>query len=243
MRANIAIINASTVVDDATIASWLPALQTQLDRDYAAHWTWGGSPAALQFVPKGAKPPAFAWWLAILDDSDVAGALGYHDLTPSGQPLGKVFAATDLHDGLSISVTLDHELLEMLADADIATCVQHGDILYAREICDPCERDEQGYEIDGVKLSDFVLPSWFDTTVSGPTPDGPFDFRGLITQPRAILPGGYMLTMDLRGSTGWQQTTRSDERLAYRQLARVGSRRERRARGRARWMRSRVETC
>jgi len=49
----------------------------------------------------------------ILDDSDQAGALGYHDLTSDGLPIGKVFAASDLKAGTSWTVTASHELLEM----------------------------------------------------------------------------------------------------------------------------------
>ena len=59
------------------------------------------------------------------DNPDQAGALGYHEITSQGTPLGKVFAKLDLQSGASWTVTLSHELLEMLADPWINWCA-HG---------------------------------------------------------------------------------------------------------------------
>ena len=74
---------------------------------------WGVD-ADLVFVPLGEKPPKGDWWVVILDDSDEGGALGYHDVTDEGLPLGKVFAGTDILYGISWTVTASHEILEML---------------------------------------------------------------------------------------------------------------------------------
>ena len=38
--------------------------------------------------------------MLVLDTSDQAGALGYHDVTPQGLPLGKVFAKTGTLPGV-----------------------------------------------------------------------------------------------------------------------------------------------
>ena len=84
----ISIINASTVLTDAQVSKVVPALQTQVHRDFYPAW---GIDADLTFVPKGSKPVKGTWQLVILDNSDQAGALGYHDLTKDGLPLGKVF--------------------------------------------------------------------------------------------------------------------------------------------------------
>jgi len=118
---HIDIINASTVLSDTVIAAAVPALQTQINRDFYPAW---GVKANLFFVPKGHKPAKGHWWMAILDNSDVAGALGYHDLTSEGLPIGKVFAGTDMQYGLSWTVTLSHELVEMLADPTINLAAQ-----------------------------------------------------------------------------------------------------------------------
>jgi len=57
-----------------------------------------------------------AWAMVFLDDADEAGALAYHDLTPEGLPLAKVFVRTTLEAGESVSVSASHELVEMLVD-------------------------------------------------------------------------------------------------------------------------------
>ena len=46
----IAVINASTVLNDAEVQAAVPALQTQVHRDFAPPW---GIDADLMFVPKG----------------------------------------------------------------------------------------------------------------------------------------------------------------------------------------------
>ncbi len=112
----VSVINASTVLTDDQVKVALPALQTQVRRDFAPAW---GVDADLSFVPQGSKPVPGSWWLVILDNSDQAGALGYHDLTEEGLPLGKVFAGTDKHYGNEWTVTASHELLEMLGDPDV----------------------------------------------------------------------------------------------------------------------------
>jgi hypothetical protein len=85
----VSIINASTVLSDDEVGDAVGPLQTQAYRDFAPAW---GIDADLQFVARGARPGAGTWWVAILDDSDQAGALGYYDITSEGLPLGKVFA-------------------------------------------------------------------------------------------------------------------------------------------------------
>jgi len=54
--------------------------------------------------------------LAVLDNADQGVVLGYHDLSNQGQPMGKVFAGTDLQYGADVGVTLSHETLEILID-------------------------------------------------------------------------------------------------------------------------------
>src|SRR5712692_10062037 len=146
----IAVINASTVLTDKDIENVLPALQTQVSRDFAPAW---GVDADLAFVPQGSNPSPGAWWLVILDNSDQAGALGYHDVTSEGLPLGKVFAGSDIQYGYNWTVTASHELLEMLGDPEIDLTVfvqknaRSGE-LYAYEVCDACEADQFGYQIN-----------------------------------------------------------------------------------------------
>jgi hypothetical protein len=140
MGSQVAIINESTVVTDAQISAMVSALQTQVSDHFAPIW---GRDAQLSFLPTGSTPPLDKWWLAILDTSDQAGALGYHETTDAGLPCGKVFAQDDIANGSSLSVTISHELLEMLGNPFINLCAIDPNAsqltnLFMHEMCDPC---------------------------------------------------------------------------------------------------------
>jgi len=208
----IAVINESTVATDLDIALMVNALHKQVWRDFVPAYG-SASGANVVCIPKGRVVPSGAWQLAILDTSDQAGALGYHDVTSTGQPLGKVFAKDDLQYGSSLSVTTSHELLEMLADPEItktfdlrisATEVDQ----YAYEDCDAVEDDSLGYQINGVLLSDFVLPTWFNDP-SKAVAGTKYDFMGKLSAPLQLLTGGYIgMQKIINGQPqGWTQIT------------------------------------
>jgi len=220
----IAIANRSTVMTDAEVAKITAALQIQVTRDFYPAW---GITATLKFVGQKDVIPPGAWVLAVLDNSDQADALGYHDVTAAGLPLGKAFAKSDIDAGLQPPVTISHELLEMLADPEINACSLVGRRLYANEACDPCEADEFGYLIDGVLVSDFVTPAWFRPTAH---PAGPYDFRKLIKKPLGLLKGGYCQYLDIGPGASWKQVTAARWRAAAAMTPAKGSRRERRIR-------------
>jgi len=231
-------MNRSTVVKDADVKPAVAALQKQVHNDFAPIW---GVDADLVVVPKGSHPVSGSWWLVILDDSDQAGALGYHDITSEGMPLGKVFAKTDLQYGDKWTVTASHELLEMLGDPDVnlTAFVQDSNTsgrLYAYEVCDACELDSDGYDIDGIRVSDFVYPSWFESfRKQGSTQ---FNHGKTISKPFERRPGGYIGVFDVGSGSGWQQITADRASLMYRMRPRVGSRRERRRTRRDHWLSS-----
>src|SRR5229473_6471148 len=219
MSQRIDIINASTVLKDEQIELVIPALQEQVSWDFAPAW---GRDAQLSFVPSGTPPSMVGgnWQLIVCDNSDQAGALGYHDLTKDGLPLGKVFAGTDIQYGSSWIITMSHELLEMLADPEINLCAMISNKLYAYECCDPCEDDSLAYSVKGILLSDFVYPSWFHANGRES-----YDHAGHISKPLELAPGGYISVMDFY-SFGWKQVDSSPIMATRR--APIGSRRERR---------------
>lgn len=231
----ISVINESTVLTDADVNPVVTALQQQVTNDFRPVW---GTDTELKMIPQGTQPPSGTWWLVILDDSDQAGALGYHDLTPDGLPIGKVFAASDLKAGTSWSVTASHELLEMLADPNInlSVLVQNQNTagtLYAYEVCDACEDDSYGYTINNVLVSDFVFPAWFETF----RPQGTqFDRMNQIHTPLQLLTGGYIGVFNISDGSGWQQQTSEKHPVNLRNRGPVGSRRERRSLNRNLWL-------
>lgn len=241
----ISIINASKTLTDKEVSAAVPALEKQVKNDFAPVW---GVDADLDFVATGKELPTGHWWLVVLDDSDQAGALGYHDVTKEGLPLGKIFAGTDKLYGNQWTVTASHELLEMLGDPAInltALSMTAFDVeqpvigrLWAYEVCDPCEADSDGYKIDGVLVSDFIYPSWFESFRDPKTTQ--FDQRKKITAPFQLLPGGYASVYDMTSGTGWQQISVPLEQKSQGSNERppIGSRRERRRTPRNQWIRS-----
>jgi len=85
----VALINASTVVNDDEVKTAMIGFNKQLSRDFGPEW---GIDAHLRFFTAKQKVPKGYWWITILDDADQADALGYHDLTSEGLPIGKAFA-------------------------------------------------------------------------------------------------------------------------------------------------------
>jgi hypothetical protein len=194
-------VNHSTVLADNEIEACLPAFNTYI-RHVKNFWP---CPAFLYFVTPD-NLPADVWTIVVADDSDQAGALGYHDYSPSGKPISYVFAKTDKEYGYSWTVTLTHELAEMMADPYISTAIQvTNDSFYAQEIGDPVEDDSLGYKIRAkdtttdVLVSDFVTPAWFIPGHPGPV----YDHARHCNAPLQLLPGGYMSIF--KSGKGWTQ--------------------------------------
>src|SRR5437762_13993781 len=127
----------------------IAALQTFLDDYFVPVW---GTPAQLVKTTTFRKG---AWAMAFLEDADVANALGYHDLTPDGLPLSKVFVKSTRAVGQKVSVTACHELAEMLVDPAINLCATSpGSSFYAYEIAVAVEEVE--FTTLGLPMNDLV---------------------------------------------------------------------------------------
>jgi len=161
----------------------ITVLQKFVDQYFVPVW---GTPARLVRTTRFRKG---AWALAFLDRADVANALGYHDLTPDGLPLSKVFVQTTLQARQKVSVTACHELAEMLVDPAInLAATGPGNAFYAYETADAVEEVE--FTIDGIAMSDFVYPAWFEGFRKPGSAQ--FDYAKRVKRPFQILAGGYM---------------------------------------------------
>ncbi len=179
----IACFNAATRDPGVDFGRLVAALQRFADQYFTPVW---GTPARLVKTSGFRKG---AWALALLDTADVANALGYHDLTPDGLPLSKVFVKTTLQAGQKVSVTACHELAEMLVDPAInLASTGPGNVFYAYETADAVEEEE--FVIDGIPMSDFVYPAWFEGFRKAGSAQ--FDYLKRVRRPFQILPGGYM---------------------------------------------------
>jgi hypothetical protein len=166
---------------------------------------------------KVAKPSD--WQFVYFDDADSAGVLGYHELTKDGQPVSKVFVKTTLADKQLVSVTASHELFEMVIDpiANLWAEAKDG-TEYAYEMSDPVEDDT--FLVDGVAMSNFVHPSWFEPFKH--PPGTKFDHLGLLTKPFSMTKGGYMIiktkgkVTEKFGSTAKKQRFAKEPRCGHR---------------------------
>jgi hypothetical protein len=147
-----------------------------------------------------------AWAFVFLDTADTPNALAYHDLTPDGFPLSKVFVRTISDDGASLTVAASHELVEMLVDPAINMLTTGPDpkAAYAYEAADPVEADSVSFKVDGFDMTDFIFPSYFESFRKPNSTK--FDYQGKVTKPFQILAGGYQIVFK---NGKWSQITAS----------------------------------
>jgi hypothetical protein len=129
----------------------------------------------------------------------VEDALGYHDRYDRGIPFGIVFTALSQEMGEPWSVTLSHEALELIGDPEVNLLVAGAhpteperDVFHWYEMCDAVQAES--YEIDGVMVSNFILPLYF---TGGDEKGGRNDFLGRLHDGKALRsfgvnPGGYI---------------------------------------------------
>lgn len=198
----VALLNGSRYMADKLDAVGRIAEAVSLQLRLHAAPAWDRLPWSCAFYGNPALTPSSAYRIWLLDDADVAGALGYHDQDPDGKPYGKVFVSPILRSGGavsegadSVSVTVSHEALELFGDPEANLWAEMPDgRCLAVELCDPCEGDAYQIAVGGqqIAVSDFVLPPYFD----GRPEAQRFDFLGLVRAPWEVRPGGYLIIRD-----------------------------------------------
>lgn len=195
-------VNKSTVPLGVDWAQLLAALDKYVNTIFAPVWR---TPAKIVDGGTNTVIPPGRWGLVFLDDTDRQNNLGYHDLTPDGLPLGKVFIRDVLKYGGKVSVTASHELGEMLVDPGIHMGARGPDenSWYAYETSDAVESIE--FLVDGIAISNFVYPAWFEPfREPGSTH---FDYLKTCNKPFEIYPDGFMLVFQ---DGKWTQKGSSD---------------------------------
>lgn len=181
----IACFNQATTPLGVDLDKLIQSMQQYVDQFVVPRW---GTPCKL--VKSNGIVPG-AWAMVFLDNADVQGALAYHDLTPDGLPISKVFVKTILQNKDTVSGAASHELVEALVDPSCALmCVgPDGSTMYAYESADPVE--ELTFNVNGLPMSDFVYPSFFEGFRAAKSVK--FDELGKVTKPFQILSGGYQI--------------------------------------------------
>jgi hypothetical protein len=196
---HVGIVSESKRVPMEVLAPVAAAMQQQVQRDFAPMW---GVNAVIAAFPDRKSAQGMGYWPIVVQDAlDDPGALGYHT-DEHHQPYALVEATRDW------TVTVSHELLEMLADpfgnrlwvAHDPKLGSGSQVRLLIEVCDPCEAVT--YSIGGVEVSDFVTPAYYHTVHRI---GSHYTNCGSIGVPRTLLQGGYISYVDADGHW-WQQT-------------------------------------
>jgi len=197
---HIALVSKTTKIKGSELQQVAAALQKQATRDLGPIW---GIEATVNAFTKLKDVPGGYWPIIIKEKIDDPSAAGYHS-DKYRQP----FALVKFEDGWPL--TCSHEMCEMLVDPFGNRMVTSGSIKegqgrvnYLVEVCDPSEDDGFSYSVNGIMLSDFYTPHYFDPVTS---PSIRYSFTGAITKPKQVLKGGYLSWLDPATGKWWQAT-------------------------------------
>lgn len=178
------LVNASKdpMVSAVVMQRMASVCEIQLFEHLGPFWEIEGAPVSV-ISDEGACPEG-ASLLVVLDDSDIAGDLGYHGVTPQGRAYARTFwkpikdaGGSLLLGANSLAVTVSHELVEASVDpyASLWAFNPITGKVHALEPADPVESD--AYDIEGVSVSNFVGPRFYRPG------DGPYDWLRLCSEP------------------------------------------------------------
>jgi hypothetical protein len=220
----ISVVNRSTTLSDAKLQDAVRAVNRQLEEDFYPHWQFG---ARLRVDSAGRAPgqhlrkvdlPMLPGRrgdavLYIQDKPTMAATEGYHDDNNADVPFGFVFLDACSDGADDWTVALSHEALELVGDPLANLLVQgphpldHRHLVFHQfEMCDAVSGEF--YEIEGVKLQNFLLPGWFSRTVVAGARN---DFMGRAQPGQSLAPfsvatGGYLMYWDDRAPEGHKWT-------------------------------------
>ena len=221
----ISVINLTNgKISDEEVHAAIRAVNRQIRGDFEPYWSFG---ATLRLEGKTTSRPRKQELsemrgdavLYLWDQIDSKDALGYHDSNNRGIPYG--FVLTELGLDESWTVTFSHEALELVGDPQANLLVQGPHpvhrgrtVFHWFEMCDAVQ--DENYEIDGILVSNFLLPLYF---TEGEQRGGRNDFlgrrhRGATLKSFGVNPGGYIGFFDPRSRKN--TTFDADERAMQR---------------------------
>jgi hypothetical protein len=188
----VALVPDCPTVSLAEVSLVAAAIQKQVTRDFGPVW---GIHATVDVFEKLESVPVDYWPIIIRDNIIEPIAAGYHT-DNHGQP----FSLVQANPGWAL--TASHEVLEMLADPFGSRTIagpppsraslpfsRLSRVIYLVEVCDPCEADQFSYEVNGVRVSDFITPHYYDPIARA---EVQYSFSGNVKQPHTVLEGGYV---------------------------------------------------
>jgi hypothetical protein len=203
----VGLVDTTGALDTALVEATAAALNVQVMRDLPQFWN---VQATVRYLPNPHAIPVGVWPVFLVAKLP-PGEGGVH-LTKKNQPYSLVIGTPGSSDW---TIDASHETLEMLVDPSgnrlQASRAIHivgkdtvdtaGEFEYLVEACDPCEANQYAYSINGIAVSDFITPHFYDPVA---TSSARYSFGGNITRPRQILPGGYISFTDPT-SNDWEQ--------------------------------------
>jgi hypothetical protein len=191
----VGLVDTTGALDSALVEAAAAALNIQVMRDLSPFWN---VQATVRYLPDPNAIPVGVWPVLLVAKLP-PGEGGVH-LTKKNQPYSLVIGTPDSSDW---TIDASHETLEMLVDpsgnrlqASRAIAIAGSDVEdaagefeYLVEACDPCEANQYAYAINGIAVSDFITPHFYDPVAAAGTR---YSFGGNISRPRQVLPGGYI---------------------------------------------------
>ena len=186
-------------LDPHLVQDTAAALNVQVMRDLPQFWNVN---ATVRYLPDAHRIPVGVWPVFLVAKLP-PGEGGVH-LDKHNQPYSLVIGTPDSDDW---TVDASHETIEMLVDPagnrlQTSQAIQiagkgvedaPGEFQYLVEACDPCEANQYAYSINGIAVSDFITPHFYDPVATAGTR---YSFGGNIPTPRQLLPGGYISFVD-----------------------------------------------
>jgi hypothetical protein len=191
----VGLVDKAGTLDPKLVQDAAAALNIQVMRDLASIWD---IQATVRYLPDPKAIPVGVWPVFLVAKLP-PGEGGVH-LDKNNQPYSLVIGTPNNNDW---TIDASHETVEMLVDPGgnrlqtsraigiVGKGVEDttGQFEYLVEACDPCEANNYAYSIDGIAVSDFITPHFYDPVT---TPGTRYSFGGNIKQPRQVLPGGYI---------------------------------------------------
>jgi hypothetical protein len=195
----VGLVDKTRKLDPQLVQAAAAALNIQVIRDLPQYWN---IQATVLHLPDPTHIPLGVWPVFLVAKLP-PGEGGVH-LDKKNQPYSLVIATPDSADW---TIDASHETVEMLVDPagnrlQLSRAIEiagqdvqdgTGEFEYLVEACDPCEGNQYAYTIQGVAVSDFITPRFYDPVVTSGTR---YSFAGNIQRPRQILPGGYISFID-----------------------------------------------
>src|SRR5215472_1066650 len=216
----VALVSQSSQIPAGDVAKVSAALQKQVTRDLAPIWDISATVDSFEKLED--VPPGY-WPIIIMDDIQTSGAAGVHE-DKDGQP----FALVTAGDLDTWSLTASHETIEMLVDPSGNRIVagdspknDQGRVTFLVEPCDPSEAADFGYSVNGILVSDFYTPRYFDPVAASGVR---YSYTGAIKEPHQVLHGGYLSWKDSATDHWWQETFFSGSESSFRDIGPIDQR-------------------